>query len=183
MSSIIINLFILLANIIAAVLIYHSIDRKIEKSKKILYIMVSMGIIYIFVLMIFSLSSIGIPKELAKYAKDMIIFTFVPVNSIIIVPFFLRTVNKGKTKELSIEKLNIRMSILAVIIILLFAGEYFYFRNTEKEIVDIVNEKQKNIIENNEKIESNNQLEQDLNTVDESINNSNNLSNNKNNII
>lgn len=171
MDNMIINLFILLANIVAIILIYHSMDRNIEKTKKFLYIMVSMGIVYIFVLIIFGLSSIGIPENLVKNAKDMIIFTFVPVNSIIIVPFLLRTINKCRNKELSIQKLNIRMSILAIIIILLLVGEYFYFRNTEKEIEDMVNRKQQeqNINLDTEKIE------EKLNTTDN--NNDNNTKN------
>ena len=155
MSNLIIYLFILIANVVAILLIYHSFDRNIEKTKKLLYTMISMGLIYILVLIIYFFSSIGLDKETTKKAKDMIIFSFVPVNAIILVPFLLRSFKKGKDREITTEQLNKRAIVVVIIGIALIIGEFFYFKKKEKGIINMINEQQtKNIkqetLENNE---------------------------------
>ena len=148
MNNIIIFLFILVANVIAFLLIYNSFNKNVEKTKQLLYTMISMGIVYIVVLVIYFFSSIGLSKEVTSQAKEMITFSFVPVNSIIILPFLIRSFNKRKNKEITTEQLNRRTIIMIIIAIALIIGEFFYFRNIEKGIIDIANEKQ-NIITNN----------------------------------
>ena len=148
MNNIIIFLFILVANVIAFLLIYNSFNKNVEKTKQLLYTMISMGIVYIVVLIIYFFSSIGLSKEVTSQAKEMITFSFVPVNSIIIIPFLIRSFNKRKNKEITTEQLNRRTIIMVIIAIALIIGEFFYFRNIEKGIIDIANEKQ-NIITNN----------------------------------
>lgn len=148
MNNIIIFLFILVANVIAFLLIYNSFNKNVEKTKQLLYTMISMGIVYIVVLIIYFFSSIGLSKEVTSQAKEMITFSFVPVNSIIILPFLIRSFNKRKNKEITTEQLNRRTIIMIIIAIALIIGEFFYFRNIEKGIIDIANEKQ-NVITNN----------------------------------
>ena len=148
MNNIIIFLFILVANVIAFLLIYNSFNKNVEKTKQLLYTMISMGIVYIVVLIIYFFSSIGLSKEVTSQAKEMITFSFVPVNSIIIIPFLIRSFNKRKNKEITTEQLNRRTIIMIIIAIALIIGEFFYFRNIEKGIIDIANEKQ-NVITNN----------------------------------
>ena len=148
MNNIIIFLFILVANVIAFLLIYNSFNKNVEKTKQLLYTMISMGIVYIVVLVIYFFSSIGLSKEVTSQAKEMITFSFVPVNSIILIPFLIRSFNKRKNKEITTEQLNRRTIIMIIIAIALIIGEFFYFRNIEKGIIDIANEKQ-NIITNN----------------------------------
>lgn len=148
MNNIIIFLFILVANVIAFLLIYNSFNKNVEKTKQLLYTMISMGIVYIVVLVIYFFSSIGLSKEVTSQAKEMITFSFVPVNSIILIPFLIRSFNKRKNKEITTEQLNRRTIIMIIIAIALIIGEFFYFRNIEKGIIDIANEKQ-NVITNN----------------------------------
>ena len=62
MNTVII-LFILIANIVAILLTYYSFSKDFEKSKKLFYTMISMGVIYIITLIVYLLSTIGIAKE------------------------------------------------------------------------------------------------------------------------
>lgn len=152
MTNIIINLFILAANVVSILLIYHSFDKNIEKTKKLLYTMISMGVVYIIVLITYFFSSIGLSKEVTQKSQDMITFTFVPVNAIIIVPFLLRSFNQRKNKDITTEQLNKRTIIVAILAIVIVVGEFFYFRSIEKGIIDIANQKQDvvtNDVENN----------------------------------
>ena len=145
MENLVILLFIFVANIVSILLIYHSFDKRIEKTKKLLYTMISMGVVYIVVLIIYFFSSIGIDKEIAKSSKQMITFTFVPVNSIIIIPFLIRSFNKRKDNEISGEQLNKRAIVVLIIAAILVVGEFFYFRNIEKEIGKIIEQQQENM--------------------------------------
>ena len=117
MDKLFILLFILVANIVSILLIYHSLDKNIEKTKRLLYTMIAMGVVYIIVLIVYFFSSIGIDKRIATQAKQTIVFTFVPVNSIRAVVMF----------------------IIAVVIVV---SEFFYFRNIEKGIGRIIEQQE-----------------------------------------
>lgn len=132
----------MVTNIVAILLIYHSFEKNLDKSKKLLYTMISMGVMYIAILIIYFFSSIGIDKDVAKESKQMITFTFVPVNSIILVPFLIWSFNKKKHKEITTEQLNRRTIIMGVIAIILVIVEFFYFRNIEKGIINVKNQKE-----------------------------------------
>lgn len=86
------------------------------------------------------------PKEAVEASRDMITFTFVPVNAIILIPFLVRSFNQRKNNEITIEQLNKRAIIVFIIAVVLIIGEFFYFRNIEKGIIDIVNQKNSNIV-------------------------------------
>lgn len=154
----VILLFILIANIVAMLLTYYSFDRNIDKSMKIFYTMIGMGVVYIITLIIYSLSSIGIAKEVSKSAKDMLIFSFVPVNTIIILPILIKSFYKKMSKKMSLDKLNKIVIIMAIVAIVLCIGEFNYLRNFQKDLNNKLEEKR--ISQN----ETNNQDSQDANT-------------------
>ena len=131
MNNIVIFLFILVANVVSILLIYYSFNKNIEKTKRLLYTMIAMGVIYILVLIVYFFSSIGMPKEIAEQSKEMITFTFVPVNAIILIPFLLRSFNRRKDNSITTEQLNKRAIIVVIVAIALLVGEFFYFRNIE----------------------------------------------------
>ncbi len=151
MNNIVIFLFILVANVVSIFLIYYSFNKNIEKTKRLLYTMIAMGVIYILVLIVYFFSSIGMPKEIAEQSKEMITFTFVPVNAIILIPFLLRSFNRRKDNSITTEQLNKRAIIVVIVAIALLVGEFFYFRNIEKGINDRINQKrnEQNSIVNN----------------------------------
>ena len=151
MNNIVIFLFILVANVVSILLIYYSFNKNIEKTKRLLYTMIAMGVIYILVLIVYFFSSIGMPKEIAEQSKEMITFTFVPVNAIILIPFLLRSFNRRKDNSITTEQLNKRAIIVVIVAIALLVGEFFYFRNIEKGINDRINQKrnEQNSIVNN----------------------------------
>ena len=142
MDKLFILLFILVANIVSILLIYHSLDKNIEKTKRLLYTMIAMGVVYIIVLIVYFFSSIGIDKRIATQAKQTIVFTFVPVNSIIVIPFMLRSFNKRKDREITGEQLNKRAVVMFIIAVVIVVSEFFYFRNIEKGIGRIIEQQE-----------------------------------------
>ena len=142
MNNLFITIFIILANLVSILLIYNSFDRNMEKTKKLMYTMISMGVMYILILIVYFFSSIGLSKEATSGAKDMITFTFVPVNAIILLPFLMRSFSKRKNKAITTDQLNKRTIIVIIIGVFLLIGEFFYFRNIQKGIVQLVEQKQ-----------------------------------------
>ena len=143
MINLVLTIFILLANIVAILLVYYSFDKKIEKSKRLMYTMIAVGVMYILILIVYFFSSIGIGnKEVTKNAKSMITFTFVPVNTIIILPNLIRGYNKRKNNEISQEKLNRRTTLMIIVTVIVLVTEFFYFRNIQTGIINVYNEMQ-----------------------------------------
>lgn len=142
MNNVFIMGFIIVANLIAILLTYYSFNKSIEKTKRLLYTMISVGVMYILILIVYSFSSIGIAKKASSAAKDMITYTFVPVNTILVLPFMIRSFNKRKENEITTSQLNMRATIVLIITIVILVSEFFYFRKIQQGIIDIYNQKQ-----------------------------------------
>lgn len=148
MDKLVIVLFIFVANCVALLLTYHSFDKKIDKNKRMLYTMIAVGVMYIVISITYFFSSIGIEKEVSENSKNMITFTFVPVNSIIILPFLINSYKKARQKEIKMESLNKRVIIMGIIAIILITSEFFYFRNIQNGIIRMMNEMSNSVNEN-----------------------------------
>lgn len=149
-----ITAFIGLANIIAILLVYYSFGKDFDKSKRIIDTMIAVGIMYIIVLITYLLSSIGLSKfEGSETAKTMMIMAFVPVNTILFVPFLIHSYMKTKNGALDIENLNKIAIVVIIIAIIIIISEFSYFRNSQKNIINSV--QAKNQLKNSTNIETN----------------------------
>ena len=176
MSNLFINIFIILANIVAILLTYYSFNKNLDKSKKMLYTMISIGTMYIVILIVYFFSSLGLSKNTSSNAKNMITFTFVPINAMIFLPILIRTFNKGKSKAITTKQLNRRVIIIAVIGIAVLVSEFFYFRNIQKGINKVLEAKKNELVqEDNSSIEENTENEEVVNKENLEIE-SNNIS-------
>ena len=154
MDNVFIMGFIIVANLIAILLTYYSFNKSIEKTKRLLYTMISVGVMYILILIVYSFSSIGIAKKASSAAKDMITYTFVPVNTILVLPFMIRSFNKRKENEITTSQLNIRATIVLIITIVILVSEFFYFRKIQQGIIDIYNQKQNMESQNSQNLQN-----------------------------
>ncbi len=164
MNNVFIMGFIIVANLIAILLTYYSFNKSIEKTKRLLYTMISVGVMYILILIVYSFSSIGIAKKASSAAKDMITYTFVPVNTILILPFMIRSFNKRKENEITTSQLNMRATIVLIITIVILVSEFFYFRKIQQGIIDIYNQKQNMESQNSSQASQNLQNTENQNT-------------------
>lgn len=164
MDNVFIMGFIIVANLIAILLTYYSFNKSIEKTKRLLYTMISVGVMYILILIVYSFSSIGIAKKASSAAKDMITYTFVPVNTILVLPFMIRSFNKRKENEITTSQLNIRATIVLIITIVILVSEFFYFRKIQQGIIDIYNQKQNMESQNSSQASQNLQNTENQNT-------------------
>ena len=164
MNNVFIMGFIIVANLIAILLTYYSFNKSIEKTKRLLYTMISVGVMYILILIVYSFSSIGIAKKASSAAKDMITYTFVPVNTILVLPFMIRSFNKRKENEITTSQLNMRATIVLIIPIAILVSEFFYFRKIQQGIIDIYNQKQNMESQNSSQASQNLQNTENQNT-------------------
>ena len=170
-----ITLFIFVANVVGLLLVYHSFDNRIEKNKKLMYTMICFGIMYIITLITYFFSSLGIDnKNVSNSSKNLITFTFVPINTIIIIPILIRSFNKRKMNKISMNQLNRKAILMIIITIILKKLEFFSFRNIQKGIIDIFNDKQNeaniNIQMENNKNNSNTEQYNEINYIIENNN-------------
>lgn len=170
-----ITLFIFVANVVGLLLVYHSFDNRIEKNKKLMYTMICFGIMYIITLITYFFSSLGIDnKNVSNASKNLITFTFVPINTIIIIPILIRSFNKRKMNKISMNQLNRTAILMIIITIILIILEFFSFRNIQKGIIDIFNDKQNeaniNIQMENNKNNSNTEQYNEINYIIENNN-------------
>lgn len=160
-------LFAAVANVIAVLLVYYSFGKKMDKQKKFMNTLIGMGFICILVWCVFSLSSIGIEKISAiEKAKTLLTIAFVPVDAILFIPFLVSSFYKCKEEKITKKAFSNRVIIIAIFAIVVMVGEFFYFRNFQKDIVKL-NEQ----IKANQEIEENNAEKQenaeDTNKIDE----------------
>lgn len=138
MNNSVIYIFLMIANVIAIAAIYFAFGKRLSQDKKMLYTMISIGIIYIATLIVYFFSSIGVNNSnVTNVSRNMITFSFVPVNAIILLPFLIYSFAKTAEKELTEEKLKKRITIVAIIAIILVITEFFYFKNIQKNIITI----------------------------------------------
>lgn len=143
MENLLITLFILVANVVGLLLVYHSFDKRIDKNKKLMYTMIAFGIMYILTLIIYFFSSLGINNEkVSESSRNLITFTFVPINTIVLLPILIRSFNNKKTNKITMEQLNRTTIIMIIIAIALIIIEFFSFKNIQKGIIQIFNERQ-----------------------------------------
>lgn len=134
---------ILLANILGITIVYQFV-RKLEKKEKLIFIAISVALMYILISIIYWFSGFGIDEKVHEASKSFVLYLFVPVNVILFIPYFASQYMKLKLKQIKIEKFANKLSILVVLLIVVLVIEYFYFRNIQENI----NNMQDNIITN-----------------------------------
>ena len=142
-------IIILIANIIGISIIYQFI-KKLEKKEKIIFIAVSVAIVYILILIVYWISGFNIDKSIHEQSKDFITYIFVPVNVILFVPYIASGYMKYRDKKISAEKFIKRVFKISIFAIIVLIIEFFYFKNIQLNIKQMVYETQSNIIVNEE---------------------------------
>ena len=145
---------ILLANIIAIAIVYQFI-KKLEKKEKLIFIAISVALMYILISIVYWFSGFGIDEKVHETSKSFVVYLFVPVNVILFIPYFASQYMKLKLKQIKIEKFANKLSTLLVLLIVVLVAEYFYFRNIQENI-KTMNDTQ-NVIQNTQ-IETQNEI-------------------------
>ncbi len=134
-----IYLCILVLNVLAIFLTYRFLGENTEKKDKLIFIVVGVAVMYMLVTLVYWLSTKNINLgEGASTAKNLITFAFVPVNVIAVLPFLARSYYYSKMGKLQKDQLKNRIILLAVILLVVLIIEFFYFKNIQNGILNII---------------------------------------------
>ena len=134
------NMFLIIAialsNIISILTVYQFI-KKLDKKQIVMFIAISVGIMYMLISAIYWLSGIGVDSKLHEASKNYVLYLFVPVNVLLFIPYLASKYMKLKENVIKREDFAKRVEILAVLLILVLIVEFFYFRNIQTNIASI----------------------------------------------
>ena len=137
--SIFIYLSILLLNIMSIALIYNFLGKAISKRNKGTFIIVGTAIMYGLVTLVYMISSKKLNLGLnCEKCKNLIIYSFVPLNSICILPYLAKSYRLWKNKKIKLDNYKKRCIILTIILIAILIFEFFYFQGIQIKIVEIM---------------------------------------------
>ncbi len=147
MMNIYLTIAILLANLVGLAIV-HQFIKKLDKKQKLMFIGISYGLMYILISIIYWFSGFGIDKQVHEASKNFILYLFVPVNVIVIVPYFATQYMKYKTKQIEKNKFANRLTILVVVLLIVLVTEFIIFKNIQNNIKDIIIKTKNQVTEN-----------------------------------
>jgi len=130
---------ILALNLVAIFLTYHFLGKEMDKKSKGIFIVVGIAIIYMLVSFIYWISTKDIDLGTSGTAgKNLITFTFVPVNAIILLPFLANSYRQFQAGKLKSIPFRNRCIVLVIILVVLLVFEFFYFRDIQNGILNML---------------------------------------------
>lgn len=134
-----IYLCILILNIVAILLTYRFLGTELEKKEKWIFVAIGIAVMYLLVTSVYWLSTKQVNLgEAANPAQNLITFTFVPVNSILILPFLANSYRLIKLGKLDTQTFKKRAILLAIILFIVLLFEFFYFKDIQTGILNII---------------------------------------------
>lgn len=134
--SIIIAIYVLLI-----AWVWNNLGR-IDKSKKILILLIGILIVYLITLMIFNISKNGINYEQKIMAKDIrriLVTMFTGLNSLIILPFVSKILERIFENEIEQNEVSKKLIIIVVIFVTCMFLECGYMKDIQQGILDMAN--------------------------------------------
>lgn len=131
--------FILLVNVVAIALNYHFLGKDMDKKSKGIFIVIGIAIMYILVSFVYWISTkdinLGVDTDMGK---NLVTFTFVPVNAILVMPFLASSYKHFMLGDLNKIPFRNRCILIAVILIVLLVFEFFYFKDIQNGILSFL---------------------------------------------
>ena len=162
----IIILFILIFNIVSILLIYRCL-LGIEKKERFIFLATGVAIIYMLTSISYWISTQNVEiTEVSETGKDMIIFLFVPINGILILPLIAKSYAKYRANNLRKKILTNRCMVLGAFLLILLVIECIYFKNIQDGVVNLIKEQsayQQEENQNNNMIASNSITQEEVN--------------------
>lgn len=134
---------ILILNVVAVLLNYRFLGQSIEKKDKWIFMMVGIAVMYLLVSIIYGISTKEVDLgQASTTTKNLITFTFVPVNGILILPFIANSYRYYREGRLKVENFRNRVILLAVVLVVVLLIEFFYFKDIQTGILNMIQAKQ-----------------------------------------
>ena len=112
----------------------------IEKSKKIIFIIIGILILFIITLITFNISAKSIQyqhQEQTEQIRNILVAIFTGINGIIIMPQLAKILEKIKNGEIEKNQIRNRIILLITMLTICIIFEHGYMKNTQQGIVNI----------------------------------------------
>ncbi len=139
MMIIFIYICILVLNLATIFMTYKMLGKDLVQKEKMKFIVVGIAIMYMIVSLIYWASTKNIDLgDASETGKNLIIFTFVPINSMIVLPFLASSYKYFKQGRLKNEKFKNRIILVCAILIIILIIEFFYFKDIQNSILNMI---------------------------------------------
>ena len=130
---------ILVLNLVAIFLTYHFLGKEMDKKTKGIFIIIGIAVIYMLVSFAYWMGTKDIELGTSEsFGKNLITFTFVPVNAIVILPFLAnsyKNLQAGRLKKVAFKN---RCILLAIVLVILLVIEISYFKEVQIGIYNML---------------------------------------------
>ena len=136
--------FIIILNIVAISIVYKSLG-EIEIKNKIAITLLGLILMYAILYIMYNISSADVDKNIIASSRQLILFTFLPINLLCTLLPILLQIKKLKNKDIDETKFKYKVILFIVIGIVILFIESLYIKDIQQGIENFSN----NMIENN----------------------------------
>ena len=126
--------FIILLNIVAMGALYQAIGNKVSILNRIVMTAFGVLLMYILLFIVYSISSLKQDKIIVNAARQIILFTILPINIMCIMRPIIIQIRKLRDKEIKQDKFNKKILIYGIIAIVILIIEFSYIRDIQNGI-------------------------------------------------
>lgn len=126
--------FIILLNIVAMGALYQAIGNKVSILNRIVMTAFGVLLMYILLFIVYSISSLKQDKIIVNAARQIILFTILPINIMCIMRPIIIQIRKLRDKEIKQNKFNKKILIYGIIAIVILIIEFSYIRDIQNGI-------------------------------------------------
>lgn len=139
MGLLLILLIIIILNAISIALMYNFLG-DLDKKEKLIFIAGGVAIMYVLTILAYWISTGEIEENYtSNTVRDLIVFLFVPINGLIILPILSKSYYSYRKKHLKFDILLKRAGVLGIGVLIAIILECIFFNDLHYTIYDLVN--------------------------------------------
>ena len=126
--------FIVILNIAAIGAMYQVIGNNIPTSNRIAITLVGSIVMYVLIYIIYSVSSVGRDQNIAEAARQLILFTLLPINTFCIMRPIAIQLRKLGDKDIKEDRFTRKLIIYGIIGLIILIVEFMYIKDIQAGI-------------------------------------------------
>ena len=129
--------FIVIINL-ASIFVIYKVLSNIELKNKIILVVIGEIVMYVILFIVYGISSAGVNETIVNSSRQIILFTFLPINIICIELPIMLSLKKLQQGDIDNDKFNRRMAITLIIGIIILILEFNYIKNIQAGISNFI---------------------------------------------
>ena len=129
--------FMIIINLASAFVIFKVLSN-IELKNKIILIAIGEIVMYVILFVVYGISSVGVNETIVNASRQIIIFTFLPINIICIELPIMLSFKKLQQGDIDNNKFKTRMAISIIIGIIILLLEFNYIKDIQDGISNFI---------------------------------------------